>query len=218
MVVWWPLRANKQRSRMDGERRQLRRRRRVLSVRDGSTGEGKVPMLKHILVAGFIAIAGPVHAADATAPVHAIMDVATALWSGTEGEPGDYFDDAHIGNFSKTIRALYAEASKHPAFDTDEGEGSPFDYDPIVLGQDGCPLDGLTIQAGEAEGGATDVVARFKRFTCMEGNSDEERNAVSELHFRVISEGGRPVIADVVTGEGDDRHSLAEALKEIVSQ
>ncbi len=175
-------------------------------------------MLKYILVAGILAIAGPAHAADATAPVRAIMDVATALWSGTEGDPGDYFDYAHIGNFSKSIRTLYTKALKHPAFDTEEGEGSPFDYDPIVLGQDGCPLEGLTLQAGKADGGATDVVARFKRFTCMDGSSDEERNAVSELHFRVVSESGRPVIADVVTGEGDDRHSLADALKEIVGQ
>lgn len=175
-------------------------------------------MLKYILVAGCLAVAGPANAADATTPVRAIMDVATALWSGTDGDPGDYFDDAHIGYFSKTIRTLYAKALKHPAFDTDDGEGSPFDYDPIVLGQDGCPLEGLTVQVGETDGAATDVVTRFKRFSCMEGNSDEERNAVSELHFQVVPENGRPVIADIVTGEGDDRHSLAEALQEIVDQ
>lgn len=175
-------------------------------------------MLKYLLVAVCLATAGSANAADATTPVRAIMDVATALWSDAQSDPSDYFDDAHIGNFSKSIRALYAEALKHPAFDTDDGEGNPFDYDPIVLGQDGCPLKDLTLQAEKAGGAATDVVARFKRFTCMEGDSDEERNAVSELHFRVISENGKPVIADVVTGEGDDRHSLAEALKEIVGQ
>ncbi|WP_370675275.1 hypothetical protein [Pleomorphomonas sp. PLEO] len=175
-------------------------------------------MLKYLLVAGFLALVGPANAADATTPVHAIMDVATALWSNTDGEVGDYFDEAHIGNFSKNTRSLYTEATKHPAYDTEDGVGSPFDYDPIILGQDGCPLEGLTLQVGKTDGAATDVVVRFKRFACMEDASDEERNAVSELHFRVISEGGRPVIADVVSGEGSDRYSLVEALKEIQAQ
>lgn len=173
-------------------------------------------MLRYLLVAGFLAFVGPAGAADVMTPARAIMDVATALWSNTDGAVEDYFDGSHIGYFSKNIRALYAEALKHPAFDTDEGEGNPFDYDPIVLGQDGCPLEGLTIQAGKTEGAATDVVARFKRFSCMEGASDEERNAVSEVHFRVISENGRPVISDVVSGEGDDRYSLVEALKGVL--
>lgn len=175
-------------------------------------------MLKYLLVAASLAVVGPADAADVTTPVRAIMDVATALWSNGNGEAGDYFDEAHIGNFSKTMRALYTEATKHPAFDTEDGAGSPFDYDPIVLGQDGCPLDGLTLQVGKKDAAATDVVARFKHFACMEGASDEERNAVSEVHFRVISEGGRPVIADVASGEGDDHYSLAEALKQILSQ
>ncbi|MBS1182872.1 MAG: hypothetical protein H6Q99_2752 [Proteobacteria bacterium] len=173
-------------------------------------------MLKSVLVAVSLALAGPACAADAVAPVRAIMDVATALWSNADGEAGDYFDDAHIGNFSEDVRGLYAEAIKHPAFDTDEETGNPFDYDPIILGQDGCPLDGLTVQAGKTDGVATDVVVRFKRFSCMEGSSDEERNAVSEIHFRVISERGRPVIADVISGEGDDRSSLTGALKDII--
>ena len=51
------------------------------------------------------------------------------------------------------------------------------------------------------DGAATDVVARFKRFACFESSSDAERNAVSEVHFRVIEEDGGPVIDDVVAGE-----------------
>lgn len=175
-------------------------------------------MLKYLLVAGSLALAGPACAADVTAPVRAIMDVATALWSNSDGEAGDYFDEAHIGNFSKSTRALYTEATKHPAYDTEGGVGSPFDYDPIILGQDGCPLEGLALQVGKKDGAATDVVARFKRFACMEDASDEERNAVSEVHFRVISESGRPVIVDVASGEGDDHYSLVDALKEILAQ
>lgn len=176
------------------------------------------PMLKYLLVAISLSLLGPARAADVTTPVHAVMDVATALWSNTDGEVADYFDAAHIGNFSKEIRTLYTEATKHPAMDTEGGEGSPFDYDPIILGQDGCPLEGLTIQIAKKDGASTDVVARFKRFACMEDASDDERNAVSEVHFKVIAESGRPVIADVVSGEGNDRYSLAEALKEILKQ
>lgn len=175
-------------------------------------------MLKYLLVAVSLSLMGPATAADVTTPVHAVMDVATALWSNTDGGAGDYFDAAHIGNFSKEIRTLYTEATKHPAMDSEGGEGSPFDYDPIILGQDGCPLEGLTIQTGAKDGAATDVVARFKRFSCMEDASDEERNAASEIHFRVIAESGRPVIADVISGEGSDRYSLADALKEILKQ
>ena len=52
----------------------------------------------------------------------------------------------------------------------------------------------------------------------MEDSSDEERNAVTEVHFRVVSEHGRPVIADVISGEDGDRYSLAEALTEIIAQ
>ncbi len=173
-------------------------------------------MLKSLLLVISLVLVGPASAGDVVAPVRTIMDVATALWSNSDGETGDYFDDAHIGNFSKDLRTLYAEAAKHPAYDTEEGTGNPFDYDPIILGQDGCPLEELTLQTGKMDGAAADVVARFKRFACMEDASDEERDAVSEVHFQVISERGRPVIADVVSGEGDDRYSLVGALKEIV--
>lgn len=173
-------------------------------------------MLKYLLVAVSLAFANPAAAADAVTPVRAIMEVASALWSNADGEAGDYFDETHIGNFSKDLRALYAEATKHPAFDTEDGTGSPFDYDPIILGQDGCPLEGLTIEADGKDGSATNVVARFKRFACMEGSSEEERNVISEVHFLVVSESGRPVIADVVSGD-DDRYSLVETLKAIIA-
>ncbi|PKR87646.1 hypothetical protein CXZ10_18125 [Pleomorphomonas diazotrophica] len=174
-------------------------------------------MLKYLLVTVSLALANPAAAADAVTPVRAIMDVASALWSSADGEAGDYFDETHIGNFSKDLRALYAEATKHPAFDTEDGTGSPFDYDPIILGQDGCPLEELTIEPAGKDGSATDVVARFKRFACMEGSSEEERNALSEVHFLVVSESGRPVIADVVSGDDDDRYSLVETLKAIIA-
>lgn len=173
-------------------------------------------MLKALLLAAAVALPLSAHAADATQPVRDIMAVATALWSGEEGTDADYFDAGHIGDFSAELRALYAEASKHPAYDTDEATGSPFDYDPIISGQDGCALENLDIGVAGKAGSATDVVARFKRFTCFEGNSDAERNAVSEVHFRVIVEKGRPVIDDVSMGEGDDHYSLAETMKAIV--
>ena len=173
-------------------------------------------MLKTLLAVAAFALSAPAHAAEATTPVRAIMDVAVSIWSGEDNDPVDYFDEAHIDNFSVELRALYAEASRHPAYDTDEETGSPFDYDPIISGQDGCPLEDLTIDEGTAIAAGTDVVARFKRFACFEGSSDAERNAVSEVHFQVIEEDGGPVIDDVVTGEGDDRTSLVETLRAII--
>lgn len=173
-------------------------------------------MLKPLLLAAALALPLPALAADVTQPVRDIMQVATELWSGEEGGDVDYFDATHIADFSAAFRALYAEAAKHPAFDSDDGTGSPFDYDPIISGQDGCALEGLAIAPGAKTGNATDVVARFKRFTCFEGNTDEERNAVSEVHFTVITEKGKPVIDDVVSGEGGDRISLVESMKAII--
>jgi len=188
-------------------------------MHDGTVGHGlpmEILMLKALLLAAAVTLPLPVLAADVTLPVRDVMAVATTLWSGEEGGDVDYFDADHIGDFSAAFRTLYAEASKHPAFDSEDGTGSPFDYDPIISGQDGCALEGLTIGASGKAASATDVVARFKRFSCFEDSSDEERNAVSEVHFRVVVEKGKPVIDDVVSGEGADRISLVETMKAII--
>ncbi len=180
-----------------------------------------MPKVSRITSAGMLGMAlwlTPVLAEDdVTAPVRAIMNAAVTIWSdnGDNGEPVDYFDAAHIGNFSTRFQSLYAAASNHPAHDTEDGTGSPFDYDPILSGQDGCTPEEVSIEAGEKNGAATDVIARFKRFKCFEGDTPEVRNAVSQVRFRVIVENGKPVIDDVITGEGNEPTSIAEDMKEI---
>lgn len=187
-------------------------------------------MLKKLFVAATLALcasglpyfsfSSPAQAAEApaTAPVQSIMDVATQKWADTGPDTPDYFDPAYIGNFSARLRKLYAQASKHPAFDTDEETGNPFDYDPILSRQDGCPLKDVTLTEAGKTGAATDIVARFKGGTCFEGVSPEERDAISQIQFRVITEDGKPVIDEAITGEGDEKYALSDELKAIISQ
>ncbi|MGQ3676481.1 hypothetical protein ACT6QH_13410 [Xanthobacter sp. TB0139] len=186
-------------------------------------------MLKQLFVAATLALSTsgfsiaplstPALAAEAaaTAPVQAIMDVATRKWADTGHDAPDYFDAAHIGNFSTRLRKLYAEASKHPVFEPDEETGNPFDYDPILSRQDGCPLKDVTITETGKTGAVTNIVARFKGSTCFDGASPEDRNIITEIQFRVITEDGKPVIDDVTTGEGDEKYTLSEDLKAIIS-
>lgn len=174
-------------------------------------------MMKNISIAVFLALTTTAGAADMAKPVQAIMDLAASRSSPSYEGDADYFDNAHIGNFSAELRALYAEASKHPAYDAEEEIGSPFDYDPIIMGNGGsCNLEDLAIEVGGKDGSATDVIARSKDRTCVEDSTEEERNTVTVRHFRVILEDGKPVIDDFDAGEGEDHFSLKETLKVII--
>jgi len=131
------------------------------------------------------------HAESAIDPVTRIMKVAEARWATTEGGAANYFD--HLDrDFSQDFAAVYREAAKYPAYD---GGDSPFDYDVITSSQDGCPLKDMTISpAGEKDGIST-VAVSFRLMACA---PDAESQAiVSELKFDVVTEGGKPVIADV---------------------
>ena len=143
------------------------------------------------------------------------MEVATTLWSNEAPDNIDYFDAAHIGNFSKAFQALYREAAKHPAF-ADEGEtGSPLDYDAITNSQDGCPLTGLTIAEQGTRGKLTIVDASFRSYACFEDSDETTRDAVSTVRFDVVFEGGRPVIADFHRFDDGQWDSMADELKAI---
>ena len=57
----------------------------------------------------------------------------------------DYFNDGFLQRlYSKDFVAKYREAAKYPAY---EDGGSPFDYDVIAMGQDGCSINDLKIEA-----------------------------------------------------------------------
>lgn len=171
--------------------------------------------MKFLLPILFLALPVAAEAADATAPVKAIMDIAQKSFSG--GSTDDwYFDEAHLNLFSENFVSTYREAEKHPAYDTDTGVGSPFDYDVIVMGQDSCELKKIKITAGEAVDGTTPVNVTFNNKSCMEG---AEAKDISHLTFVVVEEGGKAVIDDILReGEGtqDTTNSLRNEMDQII--
>ena len=143
-------------------------------------------------------------------PVKAIMDLATQLWSDKPPEGKDYFDKDHIALFSKDFVAAYREAEKYPIYD--EG-GGPFGYDVITNSQDGCPLKDMAIVAAPETAGVSDVKVTFKLMSCY--TDDPGKDTVSEVHFDVVTEDGKPVIADihrVIDGKPD---SLVKEMKDL---
>ncbi|MCF3639719.1 hypothetical protein LXM94_07020 [Rhizobium sp. TRM95111] len=137
--------------------------------------------------------------ADAAAPVGEIVAAATVNWQemgsdmDTPPEYRDYFSADFLGRvYSRDFAEKYRAATNYPAYD--EGD-SPFDYDPIVGGQDGCPLKDVKTQTGVAEGGVTAVTVSFDNTHCF-----GERAAdwtPTTLVFTVIEEAGRAVVDDI---------------------
>lgn len=147
------------------------------------------------LLAAVMVLPGQVLAADATAPVRDIMAAAEANWAENPGDYQDYFSDKRLATlYSAEFAALYRKAADTPAA---KEMGSPFDWDVIVNGQDGCPLKNLSIEAAKPEGGVTRVTAKFQGLTCF--GTDPEYQTYSETYFNVIEEKGRPVIDDIQT-------------------
>jgi hypothetical protein len=144
-------------------------------------------------------------------PVRSIMDLAAALWSDNPPAGKDYFDNEHIGLFSKDFVAAYRETEKYPIYE--EG-GSPFGYDVITNSQDGCPLKDVTIAPGAESAGTTDVKVTFKLMTCYA--DDPAKDAVSEVHFKIMTEDGKPVISDIDRIIDGKPVSLLAEMKDIV--
>jgi hypothetical protein len=155
-------------------------------------------------------------ALDATAPVKTIMDATVSNWAGGDSEWQDIFDDGKLSQlYSKDFAAKYQAAAKFPAAG-DDGI-SPFDYDVIVDGQDACPLEDLTITPHAPSNGTTEVVAQFKKSTCM--GKDAEYQAYSSVRFEVIEEDSKPVIDDIVTMDENGKvTSVKDVMQSIVKQ
>ncbi len=132
-------------------------------------------------------------AADVLAPVKVVMDLTVANWAaGSQGDK-DLFSQELLGsNYSRDFAEKYRAASKFPAF---EGSDSPFDYDVIVNGQDGCPLQEISMVPAAPKDGVTDVDVKFKNTTCF--GPEPEYQQFRELHFSVITEAGREVVDDI---------------------
>ncbi len=162
--------------------------------------------------------AGQAMAADveAVAPVKAVMDATVSNWAGGDSDWQDIFDDSKLSQlYSKDFVAKYQAAAQFPA--ADEDGISPFDYDVIVGGEDACPLEDLTISPNAPSDGKTEVVAQFKKSTCM--GTDAAYQTYTSVRFEVIEEGGKPVIDDILTtDESGNVGSLREAMQAIVKQ
>ncbi|WP_430512972.1 hypothetical protein [Pannonibacter phragmitetus] len=151
-------------------------------------------MLKTAVFAIGLVLPGAVLAADATAPVREIMKMTEANWSERGGEFQDIFDASRLKVlFSSDFAARYEKAMQG---EYARESGSPFDYDVIVNGQDGCPLKNITITAAPPQGGVTDVKARFQAVTCF--GQEAEYQAYNETLFKVVLENGKPVVDDIV--------------------
>lgn len=169
-------------------------------------------MIKKIALAACLIAAHPALAADPEDPVRSIMDLATALWSDKGAEGQDYFDNAHVNLFSKSFIAAYKEAAKFPIYDE---AGGPFGYDVITSSQDGCPLKELTITNQGEKAGITDIKVTFKLNTCFD-DDPANKEKVTEVHFEVVMEDSKPVIADLHRIDEDGKtDSLMQEMADI---
>lgn len=151
---------------------------------------------------------------DVVAPVKTVMDATVANWAGGDSDWQDIFDETTLNQlYSKDFIAKYQAAAKFPAVD-DDGI-SPFDFDVIVGGQDACPLEEVTITPQPATGSVTEVVARFKKSTCM--GAGAEFQAYTSVRFEVVQAAGKPVIDDILTVDEDGKtNSLKDLMDSIV--
>ena len=157
-----------------------------------------------------LTLATPALAGGADDPVKAVMDIATGRW--LESSTGaDYFDKPAIDRlYSKAFQADYHAAEKYPAYD----EGSPFDYDVVTAGQDGCPLKDIKIDPAGEKAGMTTVNVSFRLWDCAE--TAEEKARISTLRFDVVSEDGRSVIDDIHRNADGKWDSLRAEMHDIV--
>lgn len=169
-------------------------------------------MFKALAAALFLLVGSPAFAADPQTPVKSIMDLAIALWSDDPKADGqDYFDKPRLDTlYSRTFADAYREAAKHPLYDEASG---PFGYDVITNGQDGCPLKEVNITDQGEKAGVTDIKVTFKLMTCYE--DDPGKDAVSEVHFDVITENDKPVISDIHRITDGKADSLLKEMQDI---
>ena len=172
--------------------------------------------MKSLVAAAVLMLAaGTALAADPTAPVREVIDVTAGNWKSENPTSEDVFSKDRLARlFSADFAAAYAEASKHPAYDPPEGEttGSPFDYDPIAGGQDGCEFKDIRVE----DDGDGQVAALFNNMACMGDDPANKEDRV--LLFHVKEEGGRPVIDDLyVVVDGNSGESFKDELRKIAA-
>lgn len=171
--------------------------------------------MRMIFSALFLLLPAVAGAADPAAPVREVMAAAQSNWLDVPDtkrpEYVDYFSDDFLQRlYSSDFTKAYRAALEYPAYD--EGS-SPFDYDVITMGQDGCELKDVKIAPGTTQAGRTDVKVTFDNSHCFGERAADWKP--SEVHFLVVEEGARPVIDDIVR-QMDGPQSLKSEMKEIV--
>ncbi|KGD94321.1 MULTISPECIES: hypothetical protein [Rhizobium/Agrobacterium group] len=154
-------------------------------------------------------------ATDAADPIKEVMKVTEDNWNTVDSEWKYIFDPDPLARlFSRKFQGAYAEAAKHPAYETENNQpGDPFGYDVITSSQDGCPLKDITMNSAPGANGSTDVTVTFKMWTCVD--EPEVKDSVSEVHFDVVEEDGKPVIDDIHRVADGERDSLIEEMQSI---
>lgn len=171
------------------------------------------------LTAGFVSLVSPAFAAaaDVLVPVREIMDLTVSNWSADVDDWKGVFEGDRLDRlYTKELAALYRDASKKAAkiFESEEPV-DPFDYDVVTNSQDGCPLEDLKMEAVGEKDGVTDVVARFRLWACED--NEETKNVVTEVHFDVVQEAGKPVISDIRHVVDGETMSVRDELKSIIA-
>lgn len=154
-------------------------------------------------------------AADVPAPVKEVMKITEDNWNTVDSDWKSFFDAEPLARlFSKKFQGAYTEAAKHPAYETENNQpGDPFGYDVVTSSQDGCPLKDITTTMAPGKNGSTDVKVTFKQWSCID--DAEIKESVSEVHFDVIQEGGKPVIDDIHRVTDGESDSLIEEMQTI---
>lgn len=177
-------------------------------------------MIRLCLAATLVVLPSFALAADATAPVREIMETVTKNWADVADDSDDppdyvdYFNDEFLPRlYSKDFAAKYREAAKYPAY---EDGGSPFDYDVIAMGQDGCTIKDLKIEAQPPAGGVTAVRATFDNTHCFGEREPDWKPA--EVDFNVVEENGKAVIDDILRPQDGDPGSLKTEMQAIARE
>ncbi len=166
-----------------------------------------------VLALALIATTSAAPAAFAQDPVREIMAITENALSATrdDAKPVDIFGEEQLGTlYSADFVEAFRAGAKNPAYD---GGTSPFSYDVITGGQDGCPLEDVTFTGQDQSDDGVGVAVTFKAYRCFEG---EERDKVTTVGFDVVTENGRAVVDDIWT-EGSDgtEASVKEMAREI---
>jgi hypothetical protein len=156
-------------------------------------------------------------AADAADPVNEVMKVTQDNWNSNDSDWKHIFDAEPLGRlFSKRFQSAYADASKHPAYETENNQpGDPFGYDVVTASQDGCPLEDVKIAPATSADGKTNFVVTFKQWACVDDS--DLKNSISEVRFDVMEEDGKPVIDDIHRVADGESDSVVEELQSIAT-